>query len=147
MSTDARVTRDLIETLEDGKEGFAAAAEKLAESDRSDVAPQFQRVSQQRAAFAAELDALAAEYGDDIDESGSVAGTLHRAWMAVKDTFSGSDPDAVLDAAEQGEDHAVAEFEKALGADISPTLRAVVARQLTEIRTTHDKVRALRNTV
>ena len=49
--------------------------------------------------------------------------------MSVKDALSGSDPSDVLDAAEQGEDHAVKQYEKALEPDISPALRALVARQ------------------
>ncbi len=145
MSTDAQVTKDLIETLIDGRDGFASAAEKIADSNWSDLAPQFGEFSDQRAAFAAELESMAARYGDDLDESGSVGAKLHRAWMAVKDTFSGDDPSGILDAAEQGEDHAVSEYEKALDSDISPELRTVVQRQLAEIRATHDRVRQLRN--
>ena len=33
MSTDAKVTKDLMQTLEDGRKGFAEAADKLAEDD------------------------------------------------------------------------------------------------------------------
>ncbi|MEZ5218466.1 MAG: hypothetical protein R2715_18225 [Ilumatobacteraceae bacterium] len=36
-STDERVTKDLIETLEDGKKGFATAAEKLAGDSKPDL--------------------------------------------------------------------------------------------------------------
>ncbi len=147
MSTDARVTKDLIETLEDGKKGFASAAEKLADSDRSDLSAKMTEYSNQRAAFAAELDALAATYGDDIDENGSVAAAAHRGWMAVKDALSGSSPEGVLDAAEQGEDHAVSEYEDALSKDISAGLRTVVQRQFTEIKRAHDDIKALRERV
>ncbi len=147
MSTDERTTKDLIETLRDGEKGFADAAEKLASSDRADLVPQFQQYSQQRGSFADELDRMAARYGDDIDESGSVAAAVHRGWMAVKDAVSGSSASGVLDAAEQGEDHAVSEFRKALAADISPELRAVVTRQFDEVKTVHDEVKALRNAV
>lgn len=144
-STDERVTIDLIETLEDGKTGFAKAAEKLADTDRADLAASFQSYSRQRAEFATELRDLAARYGDDIDESGSVAGAVHRGWMAVKDALSGDDPQGVLDAAEQGEDHAVAEYEKALKEDLSPHLRSVVERQYGDVKAVHDAVRNLRN--
>ncbi len=145
MSQDARVTKDLIETLKDGQEGFASAADRLAESTWSELAPEFREYADQRARFASELETLAARYGDDIDASGSLAAATHRFWMAVKDTFSGDDPDGVLDAAEQGEDHSVSEYEKALEADISPELRTVVQRQLSEIQAAHNRVRALRN--
>ena len=93
------------------------------------------------------LQTLAQQYGDDIEESGSLAGTLHRGWLSLKDALTGSKPDGVLDAAEQGEDHAVSEYEKALDEEISPELRAVIQRQLTEIRAAHDDVKALRDTL
>ena len=145
MSLDARVTKDLMETLEDGRDGFAAAAEKLAESDRPDLVDQFRSWSDQRGRFYTELETLAASYGDDIEDSGSIGGAMHRAWMSVKDALSGDDPEGVLEAAEQGEDHAVAEYKKALAEDLSQGLREVVERQFAVVQQTHDRVRALRD--
>ena len=146
MSTDRRVTKDLIKTLEDGREGFARAADKLAESDRPELSTRMRAFSEQRAGFSAELEQMAAAYGDDIDEDGSVAGTLHRGWMAVKDAIAGSDPEGVLDAAEQGEDHAVSEYRDALDKDdLSPNLRTVLERQYAEVQKAHDEVKALRD--
>lgn len=145
MSTDERVTKDIIETLEDGRKGFESAAERLREAGRNDVAAEFMRYSAQRREFATELENMAAVYGDDIDESGSVAAAVHRGWMAVKDMLSGDDVDGLLDAAEQGEDHAVTEYEKALGEEISDGLRAVLSRQFAEVQAAHQSVRSLRN--
>ena len=144
VSVDAAVTKELIETLEDGREGFAKGAEKLDDSD-TELAAIFRRLSAQRARFLTELRELARSYGDRIDESGSVAATLHRGWMSLKDALTGSSPRGVLDAAEQGEDHAVKEYDKALGSDLSPELRAVVERQSAEVRSAHDEVRSLRD--
>lgn len=146
MSTDAKITKDLMQTLKDGEAGFAKGAEKLAADDRPELSATFRRYSTQRAEFAAELETLAAGYGDDIDEGGSVAGTLHRGWLALKDAIAGSDPEGVLDAAEQGEDHAVAEYSRALDdQEMSAGLRTVVQRQYTAIKAAHDDVRALRD--
>lgn len=145
MSQDAKVTKNIIQVLEDGKLGFADAAEKLADSDRADLAPKFHEFAQQRAGFAAELEKMAAAYGDDIDESGSVKGTIHRGWMSLKDALAGSDPDGVLDAAEQGEDHAVGEYREAIEADISSELKDVLSRQMAAVEAAHNQVKALRN--
>ena len=145
MSNDAKVSKNIVEVLEDGKKGFDHAADKLAESNRADLAPMFREFSEQRAGFAAELTTMAAAYGDEIDEHGSVKGTIHRGWMAVKDALSGSDPDGILDAAEQGEDHAVDSYKKALDEDISPELKDVLRGQMGTVQATHDQVKALRN--
>jgi uncharacterized protein (TIGR02284 family) len=143
MSKDARVTKDLIETLRDGEDGFARVADEVADSDRPELAATLRRFSQQRAQFRTELEALAAQYGDDVDESGSVAAAVHRGWIAVKDAVTGSSPDSVLKAAETGENHAVSEYDKALEADISAGLREVVSRQRSEIVAARDEVVAL----
>ncbi len=71
MSTDRSVTKDLIQTLEDGKDGFARAADRLGDSDRPDLSTTMRAYSEQRAAFSAELEAMAAGYGDEIDQDGS----------------------------------------------------------------------------
>ncbi len=146
-STDEQVTKDLIETLEDGREGFTKGADKLAETDRPEFAATFRELAAQRGRFTTELRDLAAKYGDKIDEDGSMLGALHRGWMTIKDAIAGDDPEGVLDAAEQGEDHAKQEYADALKSDISPHLRTVVERQAREIQTSHDTVKAMRNSV
>ena len=143
MSVDARVSKDLVQTLRDGQEGFARSAEKLADSAAPELAATFERYSAQRAAFAEELERLGAAYGDDVEKSGSVVGTLHRGWISLADALTGSSPDAVLDAAATGEDHAVDEYQKALDADISTGLRDVVGRQYREVVAARDEVRSL----
>lgn len=141
MSVDASVTKDLIQTLEDGKDGFAKGGDKLEADGAAELASTFRRFSAQRATFSSELRGLAP---DPIEESGSVAAAVHRGWMTLKDALAGSDPSGVLSAAEEGEDHAVKEFEKALESEISAGLRTVVERQLTDVRAAHDEVRSLR---
>jgi uncharacterized protein (TIGR02284 family) len=93
----------------------------------------------------AELEGLAAIYGDRLDEDGSAAAALHRGWMALKDALAGSSAHGVLDAAEQGEDHAVSEYRGALDSDLSMELAVVVRRQLGDITAVHDEVKRLRD--
>jgi uncharacterized protein (TIGR02284 family) len=148
MSVDEDVTRELLETLKDGEEGFAQAAARLASSDRPELAERFRQLASERAKLINELTGLAAQYGDHVsDESGTMTAKLHRGWMAVKDAISGSDPAGVLGAAEQGEDHAVSEYEDALKANLSPELRSVVERQYADVKSTHDLVRNLRDSL
>jgi uncharacterized protein (TIGR02284 family) len=141
-----RVLEDLIETLEDGRKGFQKAAELLGESGHGDLADQMRQFAGQRAQFGAELRDLGRAKGFDIEEEGSAAAALHRAWMSLADLATGDDPHAVLAAAEQGEDHAVSEFEDALEDDDLPAdVRSVIARQAQEVQAAHDKVRSLRD--
>lgn len=145
MSIDAKATKKVMKTLADGRDGFAKGAEKLTETSAPALAATFQQYSAQRSAFYNELDAMAAGYGDDLEEPGSVAAVIHRGWMSVKDAIAGSDPEGVLDAAEQGEDHAVSVFDEVLKEDLSRDLRAVLQRQRRDVLDAHDQVRNLRD--
>lgn len=148
-TTTQAVLEDVIETLEDGLRGFEDAANKLDEHDRADLGTTFRGFAEQRGRFSTELRNIAAAHGIEISETGSVAGSLHRGWMAVKDALSGDDPDSVLDAAEQGEDHAVSQFERALSRndidEVPDEIRNVLVRQYNDVRNAHDSVKSLRD--
>ena len=143
MSDDAKAAKELVETLKDGELGYATAAEKLRDSDRPEWAATMQRLSEQRAGFWREIVDMGHEYGDDVDESGTVAAAVHRGWLSLKDAVTGDDPDAVLKAAETGEDHAVSEYEDAVKMDLSAGFREVVVRQQADVRAAREELRAL----
>lgn len=143
MSDDAKVTKDVMQTLQDGKEGYAQAAENIADAGAPEYEAAFRRHSEQRAQFYDELEQMAANYGDDLDASGSAGATVHRAWLSLREALSGSNPAGVLNAVRQGEDHAVQEYDKAIKEDISDDLRQVLLRQAAAVKAAHDEVQAL----
>ena len=143
MSVDKKVTKEIMETLADGRDGFLKGAEKLTETDAPELAQSFRQYGAQRAAFYDELEKMAASYGDDIEETGSVAAAAHRGWMAIKDALAGSSPSGVLEAAVGGEHHAVNVYEEALKEDLSPALRDVLARQHREVLAAQTQVEVL----
>ena len=143
MSIDRDVTDDLITTLEDGRKGFEAGARRLRENGRVELAEEFESYAAQRAIFVDELSALAGVYGDDVDESGSMLGTVHRGWLTVMDAISGSSVDGVLGAAVEGEQYTADRFLEALDADLSENLRTIVGRQAIEVANARTFVEAL----
>lgn len=144
MSDDKNAAKNLVTTLKDGQKGFGEAAEKLTDSNRPEWATTMNRFAQQRAQFAQEIVDMGHAYGDDVDESGSVAAAAHRGWLALKDAVSGDKPEGVLDAALQGEDHSVQAYEEALKEDLSEGFRTVVQRQHAEVVAARDEVRGLK---
>lgn len=143
MSDDDKVAKELVETLKDGERGFASAAEKLQDSDRPEWATTLQRLSEQRATFAREIIELGHEYDEDVDTSGTVAASVHRGWVSLKDALTGDDAGSVLGAAITGEDHAVSEYEDALTHDLSDGFRDVVSRQQAAVVAARDEVKGL----
>lgn len=145
MPTDNIVTSDILKTLEDGKHGFAKAA-ALMEKDAPEVCSTFVRLSQQRSSFYDELQEIAKDFDDPVEANGTIAAAIHRSWMTLKDALSGSDPAGVLDAAVQGEEHAVKSYETALEAsDLSSGLRVVLVRQMAGVSNAYGEVKALRD--
>ena len=136
--------RDLVQTLEDGRKGFSDAADKLADDGNAALARRFQEYAEQRQRFSAELRSAAIDAGVEVQEEGSVAGALHRGWISLKDALTGTDADAVVNAAHTGEEHAVQEYEKALEDSGLPAgLAETVRRQAAEIRSVRDEVAAM----
>ena len=145
MSDEESTVKELIKTLEDGRDGFAKAAERLDSESAGDAARRFREFSEQRGAMAAELRRCARLEGYEVPQGGTVAGAVHRGWLAVKDMLTGDDASAVIAAAEQGEDHAKSKFRDALSdQSLSPEVRAVVQKQATQVNTAHDYVSALK---
>lgn len=139
------LVKDVIQALEDGRKGFAQASEKLGEDGHDDLATKMMQFAEQRQRLLDELENAASGYVKISDEEGTIGGTLHRGWMALADALTGDDPHAILAVAEQGEDRAKSIYEKVLREDLPDDLKAVLNRQATEVVSTHDEVRDLRD--
>jgi uncharacterized protein (TIGR02284 family) len=138
------VVDDLIETLKDGQKGFKQAAEGVKDPQLKSL---FNEYSQQRSGFARELQSQAQSLGEsEPEKSSSAAGALHRAWINLKSAVTSGDDHAILAECERGEDSAVEEYKKALDESLSAPLREIVARQYSQIKEAHDRVRNLRDT-
>ena len=135
------VLNELIKTSNDGQKGFQKAAEDVSAAD---LRAMFTRGAQRCAEGARELQALVRELGGDAETSGSMTGALHRGWISVKEAVSTRDDQAILDEVERGEDYAKAAYRKALDADLTANVRAVVQRQYEGVLANHDAVKAAR---
>jgi uncharacterized protein (TIGR02284 family) len=131
---------NLIETCKDGENGFRTAADGVKNSELKTL---FLTYSQQRAQFAAELQAEVRNLGGDPENTGSVAASLHRGWINIKSTVTGEDEGAVISECERGEDSAVKNYKEALNEDLPANLQSILQRQFTEVKEAHNRIRAL----
>ena len=133
----------LIETLKDGEKGFKDASEAVKDPQLKSL---FQQYSQQRHRFASELQAQAQNLGESKpEETSSAAGAMHRAWINLKSAVTSGDDKAILNECERGEDSAVHEYQEAMSDGLTGAARELVARQFTEIKSAHDRVKHLRD--
>ena len=133
---------DLIETCKDGEYGFGACAEHAKSASLRQTL--LARAEGCRLA-ASELQALVRQCGGRAEEDGTVAGSLHRGWVAVRETLSGYSDVAILEECERGEDVALDRYRKALRADLPPVAKEVVERQYEGVKRNHASVRMLRD--
>jgi uncharacterized protein (TIGR02284 family) len=137
------VLEELIQTCKDGQKGYQEAASKV---KRTDLKTFFNEQSQERGRFAGELEAELNRVGKaDKKLSGSVLGTLHRAWIDTKVGLGGGDK-TVLEWLEHGEDRAKDAYQKAVNGSLPASLMEVIRRQAASVQQAHDKVRNLRDT-
>ena len=144
MSTKAvDVLNDLIKTCNDGKKGFAKAAEKV---KREDLRHVLLAGATRCADSAAELAALVRSLGGEPATGGSAAGALHRGWVELKADVVGDTELAVLEEVERGEDSAKESYQQALKDDaLVGNLRLVIERQFSGVLDNHRRVRELRD--
>lgn len=138
------VIEDLMESCKDAQKGYQDAAEK---TKRPDLKAFFNEQSLERSRFAGELEAELIRLGKpDKRPSGSVGGTLRRAWIDTKVGLGGGDK-SILESLEAGEDSAKESYQKAITSDLPENIAQIVRRQAASVREAHDRVRMLRDQV
>ena len=136
------VLQDLVECCKDGEYGFRTCAEQ---APRQDLKSTFlQRADDCRNA-AQELNDQIRSLGGRTEDSGSVAGAMHRGWVSVKSTLTTYDDKAVLEECERGEDNAKARYMKALKKPLPANIKLIVERQMQGVQRNHDQIKMLRD--
>src|ERR1700712_1753035 len=110
------VINDLIEINNDRVAGFEKAGKDL-EGQESGLTAVFNQLAGESRQYAAELKQLAQQNGGEAAEGTSTSGALHRAWIDIKTTFTGSDQASILNECERGEDAIKWAYNDALDAE------------------------------
>ena len=132
------VLLDVIKSLQDGQKGFAEIGEHLKDEK---LKRYFLAESLKRANFRAELENELHRAGmADVSESGTAAGTFHRAWGELKAKLGAGDH-SLLETAEQGEDEAKKAYKDALEHDLPLPVRTLLTEQQVHILNSHNYVR------
>ena len=145
-SATATKLRELAQLNIDSRDGFDYAAERIEDGSPA-VAEKFRKWSDERARFAEQLDALLRAGGEEAQEDGSWAASMHRTWINIRDMLS-EKPDiyAVVAEAERGEDVIKQAYENA-GKEITGNALALINEQYAAIKQAHDAVRDLRDSL
>jgi uncharacterized protein (TIGR02284 family) len=140
------VLNDLIEINNDRIDGFNRASKDLGEGDL-DLKAVFDKFASDSRQNVQELSAAVGQAGGELETGNTALGTIHRAWLDVKATFSGQDRKSILEECERGEDAIKKAYRDALAPDsgLSAQFSQVVAQQQQAINEGHDSIKALRD--
>jgi len=133
---------ELVETSKNGELGFKAAAEDAKNPQLKSV---FASRASDCASGAAELQALVSQLGGKPEDSGTVAGAVHRGWLNLKAAVTGRSDLSILEECEKGEDVAKKNYGDALKEPLPENVRVVVQKQYDGVLKNHDQIRDLRN--
>lgn len=101
--------KGLVTIVNDGKEGYESVAET---TDSVELKAIFLKYAAERKAYELELKAHLTTHGGESDNSeGGILGTLHRAWIDVKEALSSKEDTAILGAVETGEKAALEKYD------------------------------------
>lgn len=137
-----KTLNNLIETSKNGEKGFEAAANDTKDPQMKIL---FQNRARDCASGAAELQVVVTQLGGKPEDSGTVAGAVHRGWTNLKAAVAGRSDLAILEECERGEDVAKAHYGDALKQTLPEEIRAIVERQYQGVLQNHDQIRDLRN--
>lgn len=146
MKKNADVLDDLIKINNDRVKGYEKAAKETDVKD-ADLRILFHNMAAESRQYANELEGLLAGRGNSPEDETTIGGDIYRAWMDVKNVFTGKDRKSILASCEYGEDAAQKAYEKALdNDDISGDVRQVLVDQKARLRKSHDTIKRMRDT-
>ena len=132
----------LIETSRDGDNGFTACAEDAKDAS---LRAYFTICATRCRKSVHALEERVTIHGGTPEASGSVMGTLNRAWLNLRAVLSSNSDLAVLEECERAEDLAMHTYRHALKQDLPADVRSLAQLQLSGLQENHDRVRAMRD--
>jgi uncharacterized protein (TIGR02284 family) len=135
------VLNDLIQTCEDGIQGFRSAADSVKNPEaKSLFLSRLPNIELGESQLKDEVRRL----GGDPDKRGTMAGAMHRGWIDLKSAITRKDDEAIINECERGEEHAAKVYEDALQKDLPSNIHALVDRQYRGVLQNLERVRALK---
>jgi len=141
----AEVLNDLIEINNDRIKGYQKAMDEAKDED-NDLKPLFAKMISQSQNIKSTLTQEVQVLGTQPAEGTTNSGKIYRAWMDVKAVFTGHDRYTVLNNCEFGEDAAQKAYKMALETEgVSSHVNSLITSQKSELRASHDEVKAMRD--
>lgn len=132
----------LIATLIDSVEGYEKSASEV---DNQRYAQLFAARAQERQQAVTPLQAAVAAQGGEPEDTGSLMGMIHRAFLSLREAVSTRDDSAIIAEIEHGEYYLKDKFETALDSDtLAAGPRAAVQAAWASVKAGNDEMSQLK---
>ncbi|MDQ3101929.1 MAG: PA2169 family four-helix-bundle protein [Bacteroidota bacterium] len=137
--------KDISELLIDSRKGYQEAAERV---EAPHLKQLLSRLGTERAPLINEVGSQLRMLGeDDLPKDGTIKGSLHRTWIDIRDSLTGSENANVLDECERGEKYLLGRYDDLMkDGDIAPNVRSMLSMQRTKIQGNINEIQALHAT-
>jgi uncharacterized protein (TIGR02284 family) len=132
---------DLLKTTRDSEIGFRASAEQVGSDALMSV---FQIAARDCGSDVGELSSHIRALDGVPSNSGTLSGSLHRAWATLRSSVAAMDDYTVLKECERAQGAVRCAYESALKKDLPTDMRTVIERQYQGVKENGDSVRDLR---
>jgi uncharacterized protein (TIGR02284 family) len=132
----------LLMEIEDGKKGFALAAE---ECEAPELKPILMECSHDCTRSLHDLQQAVQSFSEPATQHGSVAGAVRHGWTRVKSNVAADSTLAALDDVEREYARIETAFEAALEADLPQAVRSVVERERDRMRRNPERLAEVRS--
>lgn len=137
------VLNDLLNITNDRIAGFSKVEDKVWET-HSDLKAVYDDMVSRSVDMKNDLINLISLKGGEADNSTSVSGAIHRAWIDVKNAFAADKDESTLENVVFGEKAAIEAYEDALeSGDLGPESTTLVSDQLHHLRSSYAKFETL----
>ena len=135
---------EILEKNEDAHKGYEKAADN---AESNSLSSYFRQKASKRKEFNSKLRREIKGAYSDFDEDGSFGGSMHRAWMDIKDLFSADSDESMLEESIKGDKAAIEEYDDVIEYENLPVgLKTLLVSQRDEIRkdiSEHDSLESL----
>lgn len=139
-----QVLNDLIRVNNDRAAGYIRAA-ALAKKTDANLTVIFERMADESRQFVKQLTAEVTALGGKPAVGSTAAGVIYRAWLDLKEGFTGTDHTALLNACVAAEEAVQRAYSSALESGANLSLRKMIATQKSELNSSLDLVKKFRD--
>jgi uncharacterized protein (TIGR02284 family) len=135
-----KVLQELVQIARDSADFYESARDEVTSPALKDV---FTRMAAAKRSLIESLGARIALSGEDIPDSGTMVGSMRKAWADIRASIGESEAVYVAQL-EEAEDRLLEHFNQALQKLDDPRKRETVGAELPKVRACHDEMRTLK---